>query len=49
MFAVPQEIKIISVTKLNRFAKQVLESEVGQVWVSGEISNFTRAASGHWY
>jgi exodeoxyribonuclease VII large subunit len=49
MFAVPQEVKIISVTKLNRFAKQVLESEIGQVWVSGEISNFTRAASGHWY
>ena len=49
MFAVPQEIKIISVTKLNRFAKQVLESEIGQVWVSGEISNFTRASSGHWY
>lgn len=49
MFAVPQNIKIISVTKLNHFAKQVLESEIGQVWVSGEISNFTRAASGHWY
>jgi exodeoxyribonuclease VII large subunit len=49
MFAVPQEMKIITVTKLNRFAKQVLESEIGQVWVSGEISNFTRAASGHWY
>ena len=49
MFAVPQEVKIISVTKLNRFAKQVLESEIGLVWVSGEVSNFTRAASGHWY
>lgn len=49
MFAVPQNIKIITVTKLNRFAKQVLESEIGQVWVSGEISNFTRASSGHWY
>ena len=49
MFAVPQEVKIISVSKLNRFAKQVLESEIGQVWVSGEISNFTRASSGHWY
>ncbi|MGB3724333.1 MAG: exodeoxyribonuclease VII large subunit [Glaciecola sp.] len=49
MFAVPQEIKIISVTKLNHFAKQVLESEIGQVWVSGEISNLTKAASGHWY
>lgn len=49
MFAIPQEIKIISVTKLNRFAKQVLESEIGQIWVSGEISNFVQAASGHWY
>jgi exodeoxyribonuclease VII large subunit len=49
MFAVPQAVKIISVTKLNRFAKTVLESEIGQVWVSGEISNFTRASSGHWY
>ncbi len=49
MFAVPQDMKIISVTKLNRFAKQVLESEIGLVWVSGEISNFTNASSGHWY
>ncbi len=40
---------IISVTRLNRLARQVLESEIGQVWVSGELSNFVAAASGHWY
>ena len=40
---------IYTVSKLNRFAKHILESEVGQVWISGEISNFVAAASGHWY
>lgn len=49
MFSAQANTKVISVTKLNRFAKQVLESEIGHVWVSGEISNFVRAASGHWY
>jgi len=27
----------------------LLEQEIGQVWISGEISNFTQPASGHWY
>ena len=27
----------------------LLESELGTVWLCGEISNFTRANSGHWY
>jgi exodeoxyribonuclease VII large subunit len=30
-------------------AKEVLEQSFPLFWVSGEISNFTRAASGHWY
>ncbi|MEQ3659415.1 MAG: exodeoxyribonuclease VII large subunit [Glaciecola sp.] len=45
----PKQPSIISVTKLNRLARQVLESEIGQVWVSGELSNYVAAASGHWY
>ncbi|MBF7074778.1 exodeoxyribonuclease VII large subunit [Glaciecola sp. MH2013] len=50
MFSTQQkQPSIISVTKLNRLARQVLESEIGQVWVSGELSNFVAAASGHWY
>lgn len=50
MFSTPaKQPSIISVTRLNRLARQVLESEIGQVWVSGELSNFVAAASGHWY
>lgn len=40
---------IYSVSKLNKFAKHVLESEIGQIWISAEISNFVAATSGHWY
>ncbi len=40
---------IISVSELNRLARDVLEQSFPLFWVSGEISNFTRAASGHWY
>ena len=40
---------ILTVTELNRLAKEVLELSFPLFWVSGEISNFTRAASGHWY
>lgn len=40
---------IMSVSELNRLAKDVLEQSFPLFWVSGEISNFTRAASGHWY
>jgi len=41
--------KILTVTELNRLAREVLETNFPLFWVSGEISNFTRAASGHWY
>lgn len=36
-------------TELNRLARNVLEQSFPLFWVSGEVSNFTRAASGHWY
>jgi exodeoxyribonuclease VII large subunit len=41
--------KILSVTELNRLAREVLEQTFPLFWVAGEVSNFTRAASGHWY
>jgi exodeoxyribonuclease VII large subunit len=41
--------KILSVTELNRLAREVLEQSFPLFWVAGEVSNFTRAASGHWY
>jgi exodeoxyribonuclease VII large subunit len=40
---------IITVSELNSRIRNLLEGEVGTLWVSGEISNFTAAASGHWY
>ncbi|MEQ1813337.1 MAG: exodeoxyribonuclease VII large subunit [Candidatus Nitrotoga sp.] len=39
----------LSVRELNQIAKQLLENELPLLWVNGEISNFMRAASGHWY
>ena len=41
--------KILSVSELNHIAREVLEMSFPLFWVSGEVSNFTRAASGHWY
>lgn len=40
---------VLTVSELNRHAKAVLEQTFPLLWVAGEISNFTRAASGHWY
>ena len=41
--------QIYTIAQLTRRIKHLLESEVGVVWVSGEISNFSKAASGHAY
>lgn len=40
---------IYSVTRLNQTVRQLLEREIGTLWLVGEISNFSRPASGHWY
>lgn len=45
----PSSKNVLTVSSLNRQVKRLLEQEVGIVWVSGEISNFIRAQSGHWY
>ena len=39
----------ISVSELNRRARQALERALPLLWISGEISNLVRAASGHVY
>jgi exodeoxyribonuclease VII large subunit len=41
--------KILSVSALNRMARQALESRFPLLWISGEISNLRRPASGHLY
>ena len=40
---------VISVSELNRIARVMLEQGFPLTWVAGEISNLTRATSGHWY
>ncbi|MFJ1096554.1 exodeoxyribonuclease VII large subunit, partial [Bordetella bronchiseptica] len=40
---------ILTVAQLNQAVGQLLERSIPSLWVRGEISNFTQAASGHWY
>ncbi|MCK5861351.1 MAG: exodeoxyribonuclease VII large subunit [Candidatus Hydrogenedentes bacterium] len=41
--------QIFTIAQLTKRIKNLLEGEVGVIWVSGEISNFRKAASGHAY
>ncbi len=41
--------QVFTVTQLNRMVRELLEGALPLLWVAGEISNLTRAASGHWY
>src|SRR6185503_18576338 len=43
------EPPILSVSDLSTLLKTVVEETFPQVWVAGEISNLTRAGSGHLY
>ena len=41
--------RILSVSELNRMARNAIEQCLPLLWVAGEISNLTQAASGHAY
>jgi exodeoxyribonuclease VII large subunit len=41
--------KALSVTQLVRRMKNLLEIDLGVLWVEGEVSNLKKQASGHWY
>ena len=45
----PGDRQIFSVSELNRSVRHLLETQLPMLWVEGEISNFARPASGHWY
>ncbi len=45
-FAAPP---VLTVTALNAQVARLLERSFPLAWIGGEISNFTRASSGHWY
>jgi len=45
----PASTSVIGVSALNRLARDLIERSLPLMWVRGEISNFTCAASGHCY
>ncbi len=44
-----EQRKIFTVSRLNQEVQQILESGFGLLWLQGELSNFSRPASGHFY
>ena len=40
---------VLTVSELNHQARITIEQRFNQVWVLGEMSNFARPRSGHWY
>ncbi len=50
MSATPKTaVQPLTVSQLTAQVRGTVESKFPQVWVAGEVSNFTRASSGHWY
>ena len=49
MQSTPSERQILSVSQLNRSVRHLIETQLPLLWVEGEISNFARPGSGHWY
>ena len=47
--AQPTNEAIWTVSALNFEVKTLLSQGIGTLWIEGEISNFARPASGHWY
>src|ERR1022692_2209948 len=46
----PEQIrKVLSVTELTREIKRLLEKQVGEIWVTGEVTNLRSQSSGHIY
>jgi len=43
------ERAVLTPTSLNAMARDLLESAIGLLWIEAELSNVTRASSGHWY
>lgn len=40
---------VYTVSKLNGEVRQILENQLGKIWLEAEISNFSSPSSGHWY
>lgn len=49
LFPTGQTRRVLSVSELTTQVKRLLEKQVGQVWVTGEITNLRLQSSGHIY
>ena len=49
LFPREQTRRVLTVADLTQQIRRLLEQQVGQVWVSGEITNFRSQSSGHLY
>jgi exodeoxyribonuclease VII large subunit len=49
MLAALDDHPVLSVSALARQARLLIEERFAIVWVQGEVSNFRRPGSGHWY
>lgn len=47
--AAAPERDVYTPSRLNREARMLLERGLPALWIEGEISNFSRPSSGHWY
>ena len=45
----PDSRKVLTPSALNRLVRELIEGALPLIWIEGEICNFVRAASGHWY
>jgi exodeoxyribonuclease VII large subunit len=45
----PDARRVLTPSALNRVVRELIEGALPLVWVEGEICNFVRASSGHWY
>jgi exodeoxyribonuclease VII large subunit len=45
----PDPRRVLTPSALNRLVRELIEGALPMLWIEGEVCNFTRAASGHWY
>ncbi|HXE65711.1 MAG TPA: exodeoxyribonuclease VII large subunit, partial [Rhodanobacteraceae bacterium] len=43
------ERRVLTPSALNRLVRELIEGALPLVWIEGEVCNFVRASSGHWY
>src|SRR5688572_11636907 len=49
LFPTEQTRRVLSVSELTEQVRRLLEKQVGQVWVTGEVTNLRAQSSGHIY